>query len=477
MKEVFKYPLAPFPWTLANVNGSLKKTCKSVFAHHLEKYITPASLPEKDSACIIDAMAVLQSIKGEQKTFDELTTFLKQILNIGRSCCRIDIVFDDYREVSIKSLEREKRGTAEGMKFSEIKGGHKVVCWRKLLRNSDSKNKMIKFFVDSWKEEKFKNMIGNQEIFVTVGEICFRITSTGSETVPELFCTQEEADSRMMLHARNAATSYESVLCFSNDTDVLVLAVGLCKTIKSKNLCIVKRNKSVLTVIQVSQIVSALGEQLVTALIGYYCWSGCDTVSAFAGQGKLKGFKLLCKKEQRFIEAFSKLGRDWVLSNDVDDTIEEFVCQLYAPKCKVKSVDELRYQMFRGKEGQIESFQMPPCKDTLRQHNKRANYQAGIWLRSLETRPIIPDPFAHGWEKDISGNLCVKWMEGLPAPECVLSFLRCHCKRNCVPETCSCLATQIQCTESCGCKGCTKATVDEEVYNYNSCNSDSSEEE
>lgn len=133
--------------------------------------------------------------------------------------------------------------------------------------------------------------------------------------------------------------------------------------------------------------------------------------------------------------------------------------------------------MFRGKEGQIESFQMPPCKDTLRQHNKRANYQAGIWLRSLETRPIIPDPFAHGWEKDISGNLCVKWMEGLPAPECVLSFLRCHCKRNCVPEIFSCLATQIQCTESCGCKGCTKATVDEEVYNYNSCNSDSSEEE
>ncbi|CAG9821970.1 unnamed protein product [Phaedon cochleariae] len=478
MKEVFKYPLAPFPWTLANVDGSLKKTCKSVFAHFLEKYTTPASLPEKESACLIDAMAVLQSIKGEQKTFEELSMIVfKQVLNIGRNCCRVDIVFDVYREVSIKSLEREKRGTAEGIKFSEIKGGHKVVCWRKLLRNSESKNKMIKFFVDSWKEDKFRSIIGNQEIFVTVGEMCFRITSFESKTVPELFCTQEEADSRMMLHARNAASSYESVLCFSNDTDVLVLAVGLCKTIKSKSLCIVKKHKIVLTVIQVSQIVAALGEQLVTALIGYYCWSGCDTVSAFAGQGKVKGFKLLCKKEQKCIEAFSKLGRDWVLSDDVDNIIEEFVCQLYAPKCKVKSVDELRYQMFRGKEGQIESFQMPPCKDTLRQHNKRANYQAGIWLRSLETKPLIPDPFSHGWEKDISGNLSVKWMEGLPALECVLSFLRCHCKSNCAPETCSCLATQIRCTESCGCKGCTKETADEEECNYNNYNSDSSEED
>lgn len=478
MKNVFKYPLAPFPWTLANADGSLKKTCKSVFAHCLEKYITPASLPEKNSACIIDAMAVLQSIKGEQKTFHELSMiFLKQILNIGGSCCRVDIVFDDYREVSIKSLEREKRGTAEGIKFSEIKGGHKVVCWRKLLRNSDSKNKMINFFVESWKEEKFKTMIGQQEIFVTVGEICFRITSVGSETVPELFCTQEEADSRIMLHAKDAATSYESVLCFSNDTDVLVLAVGLCKSIKCKNLCVLKRIKSALTVIPVSQIASALGEQLVSALIGYYCWSGCDTVSAFAGQGKVKGFKLLSKMEQRFIDAFRKLGTDWVLSNDINETIEEFVCQLYVPKCKTKSVDELRYQMFTGKEGQIESFQMPPCRDTLRQHNKRSNYQAGIWLRSLETKPDIPDPLAHGWEKDVSGKLCIKWMEGLPAPECILSFLRCHCKKNCVQETCSCIGTQIRCTESCGCKGCTTATADEEECDNYICISDSSEEE
>lgn len=79
MMEGFRYPLAPFPWTMANVNGPLKKTYKSVFAHFLEIYTTPASLPEKDSACIIDSMAVLQSIKGEQKTFYELSTnFLKR---------------------------------------------------------------------------------------------------------------------------------------------------------------------------------------------------------------------------------------------------------------------------------------------------------------------------------------------------------------------------------------------------------------
>ena len=82
MKDILQHPLGPLPWSLANCDGSMKKTNKAVLARKLESMAAPAEVIPQPSACIIDAMSLIQKINGENLTFVEvsdnlLTTVLK----------------------------------------------------------------------------------------------------------------------------------------------------------------------------------------------------------------------------------------------------------------------------------------------------------------------------------------------------------------------------------------------------------------
>ena len=77
------------------------------------------------------------------------------------------------------------------------------------------------------------------------------------------------------------------------------------------------------------------------SLIGLHLWTECDTLSTFAGQGKMKALKILLH-DQSFIEVFASLGTSENITNDVFCIIQEFVCQLYCRNTKVTKVNELR---------------------------------------------------------------------------------------------------------------------------------------
>ena len=78
-------------------------------------------------------------------------------------------------------------------------------------------------------------------------------------------------------------------------------------------------------------------------------FTGCDSVSSFAGKGKLPALKLM-RKDKRFIELFHRLGQDLTVSVEDMALIEEFVCCLYGgEKIKVNNVSELRYLLFCAK--------------------------------------------------------------------------------------------------------------------------------
>ena len=54
---------------------------------------------------------------------------------------------------------------------------------------------------------------------------------------------------------------------------------------------------------------------------------------------------------------------------------------------KIADVHDVRFQLFRAKCGNIESGQLPPCRDTLELHIQRANYNTAVWRRSLLNNP------------------------------------------------------------------------------------------
>ena len=116
--------------------------------------------------------------------------------------------------------------------------------------------------------------------------------------------------------------------------------------------------------------------------MGLHSYTGCDSVSAFGGRGKLGALKL-CIKEPKYQKALGDLGQRMMLSADLYDTLQEFTCHMYATRLPVTEVNDMHYQLFKAKRGDIESGQLPPCNDCLYFHTLRANYQSCIWRRSL----------------------------------------------------------------------------------------------
>ena len=85
------------------------------------------------------------------------------------------------------------------------------------------------------------------------------------------------------------------------------------------------------------------------------------------------------------------------------------------------------------------SGQLPPCEDCLYQHAARANYQAALWRHTLQASPIIPSPVRQGWSME-DGQLAVMWQNGPHAPEVVIEFLACKCKKSCIFPACQNMA-------------------------------------
>lgn len=255
--------------------------------------------------------------------------------------------------------------------------------------------------------------------------------------------------------------SNKAVIIVADDTDVLVLSLSFSKDIPCRvyQKCGTQNRTRFLDVTKLCQ---SLGESVAVALIGMYAFTGCDTVSAFAGRGKMGTFKLL-KTDKTYQEAFLELGRAWAVSDELFKKLEEITCRMYVPSTHITDVSLLRYQLFCTRRGEVESSQLPPCQDCLFMHVTRANYQAAIWRRSLQSQPSVPSPNDHGWSTNDEGQLEIQWMRGPPAPDAVLQFLSCKCVRSCKLPECPCLNNGLKCTNLCKLQTCANQCSEEKA--------------
>ncbi|KAG0727945.1 hypothetical protein GWK47_003897 [Chionoecetes opilio] len=176
---------------------------------------------------------------------------------------------------------------APGIHFKNIQPGHNIQQWRKLLGSSSNKASLIKFLVEEWKKTTAQGELeGPKELYVTCEQLCFKITKEQWEEAPELKSSQEEADTRLLLHALHAAESgYKSVIITAEDTDVMVLCLGMCHKIPSHlfQKCGTKNRTRFLDITTLSR---TLGGSVCDSLIGMHAFTGCDTVSAFVAGGR-----------------------------------------------------------------------------------------------------------------------------------------------------------------------------------------------
>lgn len=481
MKLVLSYPLGPLPWSLATPQGTIRKTAKSKLMDMLSRTCEPAEeISLESSVYIVDGMSQIHKLLDIPKTFGLLAEKLfTKILHESTTCPRVDIVFDTYRPVSIKNSERMQRASEEAMPVQNIQNimpAHPVKNWKRFLSNNNNKSELISFLWNEWRNPTFTEKLRNKVIFLTCNEECCKLSSTSAvENVSALHSSQEEADTRLVLHAFHALNSgFFSIIIQSDDTDVAVIILSTFPEFSKRggNIYLKMGTSNRLRYHDMDVMYRANGASICAALAGLHSITGCDTVSAFAGKGKAKAFKLL--KDEAVSHALTDLADGFELQNETVEAIEKVVCRLYGHN--VCSVNELRYSLFCAKKGFIESHLLPPCKQALDKHIQRASYQATIWKKALEAEPNIPDPTLHGWtSQDSNGTtvLDIDWMDCHPAPEAVMELLACSCKVNCVPNVCVCIKYDLRCTDMCKIQTCKNYKQDTENGETNGDFSDS----
>ena len=135
------------PWSLAAVDGSYAKTTKSKLAELTEKGIDALEEEPGAAVWILDAMAILQALTNIPPTFADLTDqVFSVVMHMGSNAVRIDFVTDRYPKVSIKGLERLKRGLT-GLLTVRLESGAQRCPrqWKKFLPSGENKEALISF--------------------------------------------------------------------------------------------------------------------------------------------------------------------------------------------------------------------------------------------------------------------------------------------------------------------------------------------
>ena len=289
MRSIFKFPLGPLPWALAEPMGTLKKTSKATFLHKLEGPVEPLERVSGDYAMVFDGMVT-------NKTFGQLSTdLLEKILTTGSKVARIDVVFDVYCDLSIKNVERKRR-SKDQLLFKSIIATSQIKQWGSFLSCNKNKNSLVEFFVSQWKNAESRLKIGQKTIYVTSRSDVYKINDTVVERVLQLQSNHEEADTRMLLHAKHASFTYPKVLISSPDTDVFIIFFSVHTRIAANLYFLtgVKRSRRIIDVSKVADYIfdtlkrcDVSKEVLMESLIGFHSFTGCDTISAFTGRGSL----------------------------------------------------------------------------------------------------------------------------------------------------------------------------------------------
>ena len=146
-------------------------------------------------------------------------------------------------------------------------------------------------------------------------------------------------------------------------------------------------------------------ESLLSALVGFHSFTGCNTVSAFDGQGKIKPLMLMMKSED-YVEMFESFGS----GIEMDDSL-------------INWLNSIRYWMYCPSGAKIACEKLPPCEDVLQLHVLRSNYQAFILQQILLAQQAKNDPLQNGWCLDEEGCFDIKWMACSSALDEVAAFI------------------------------------------------------
>ena len=244
------------------------------------------------------------------------------------------------------------------------------------------------------------------------------------------------------------------VVILTADTDVVVIVLGVFDRLLSLNpdlnLWIDFGCGNHKQIISVNDAFIRLGPTRCRALPMFHAITGCDTVSCFFGKGKRTCWQAM-QHCPRVVSAFSAPAREYSdINSPVFSAIEEFVIRIYDKYSIEESINTARKNLFRKSTKRMET--LPPTRDALFQHTKRAVQQAHLWRSCLSTEIQSLDPQEFGWMWSGS-SWTPKWTTLPEASVACKTLIRCGCKSRCGTKACKCTKAGYPCCGLCQCGG------------------------
>jgi hypothetical protein len=390
----------------------MAKTAKSKGLDYLTKAVEDGVLPQNPKDCLVieDGNAVFYYLKEVPGTFGDIARKVFNLMNTKSNCI---FSTDMYKEYSVKSVERRRRGCGEKL-IVRGESTRRPKDWKEFLSNDQNKEQFIDILLKSWSSGRYSECLKDREVMLICQGRAFKLTSDGETTftseIGHLHSTQEETDSRVVLYCMYARDQgYQCVRIRSPDSDIFFILLHYVSRFEGITILFETGHGNAKRCLNVTDIAKSLTPVLCESLLSMHAFTGCDSTSAFKGVGKVKPIKQL-EKSDEFQEAFAKIGDSWTVSEDVSAAVERFTC---------KSVNELRYMRLDAKcsgklsaSTRVDIGSLPPCQSTLQEHLKRVNFQVGIWKRAHVPQPELPDPtcpmHGHGWTIE-DGVFQPKW--------------------------------------------------------------------
>ncbi len=359
----------------------------------------------------------------------------------------MDILFDRYMAHSIKGGTRSKRSTSLRKIRTKIASRDTKLPsnWASFIELDENKADLANFLCEQMMV--CIELSENQEFIISGGfEDPEKVVSLAGNDVKHLGSDHEEADTRILLQAADAAScGVRRLVIHCRDTDVLLLLIVFAEHLSQEIWMKAGTSKNP-RYIKVHSI--AINEDLKKNLLALHSLSGCDTTSQFAGIAKTTAWNVY--KDNH--ELLCGLGEETHFTDEVMASVEAFVCKLYDPFTASTSIEDVRCMKFRIMKGNIDN--LPPTRGALVFHIQRANYQALTWNQCLKAHPDLPSPTESGWQMD-EGKLTPKLLDDPPVEKNSLPLTVCGCKEEgdrCGTRRCLCSKGGLCCTKVCGCE-------------------------
>lgn len=411
LRSALDYELSPFPLSLFDSKGLVRKTPKS----KLYTMFKPVAISHDEGSMdkcyyVIDGGFLLHKVVWPiDSTYDDICeSYVKYIReNYGHY---VWVVFDGYNidNVGTKSYERYTRGVKKcGAAVAFERNMATTIAQSNFLSNTTNKDKFVSLLT-----------LHLHQAGVIVSQ------------------AEEDADRLIVKTAIEICEDDKSVVVVGNDVDLLVLLTAL--TPANKRILFQKTVRKNVFYAPTSHI------EMKDFILFAHAFSGCDTTSSFFNKGK-KIFFSLTKKLKTIQERALIFNRQDSTHSEVIEAAKSVVCAMYSSKHGTTTTN-LRYDCFmegvRHGNSELRLANLPPTETALKYHAYRVYYQVQQWYGN-DLNPEI-----WGWKK--TKNMLMPIMTTMkPAPDELIKLIFCGCEKTNCTKRCKCKSAGLQCTDFC----------------------------